>query len=304
MKTIFIVNPKAGSGKKFSEIFDKIKKFSEKSEGNVELYVTKKRNDAKSFVSEYCEKNGPARFIACGGDGTFNEVLNGSIACDGAEIGVVPIGTGNDFCRNFKTDESFLDLEKQVTGKCVKCDAIEYITNENSGYCANMFNIGFDCAVADTTNTVRKKTFLSGPFAYFVSIFINLVNKKPTHLSIEIDDKEKCEGGFLLTSIANGSYCGGGLKTNPLAKVGDGFININIVKNISLMRFLTLLPRYINGTYLGIQGIDEIVSSLKCEKVKITPREGVIRISIDGEIKDAGETEFKIVHNAFNFVVP
>lgn len=218
MKTIFIVNPKAGSGKKFSEIFDKIKKFSEKSEGNVELYVTKKRNDAKSFVSEYCEKNGPARFIACGGDGTFNEVLNGSIACDGAEIGVVPIGTGNDFCRNFKTDESFLDLEKQVTGKCVKCDAIEYITNENSGYCANMFNIGFDCAVADTTNTVRKKTFLSGPFAYFVSIFINLVNKKPTHLSIEIDDKEKYEGGFYLHQLQTEAIAEEVLKQTLLLK--------------------------------------------------------------------------------------
>ncbi len=308
MKTIFVVNPNAGQGKKFGKIIDEINGICEKSEENIGVYVTKAPNDAKMFVAEYCKNNGPARFIACGGDGTFSEVLNGALEFENAEIGIVPIGTGNDFCRNFSSDVRFFDLKKQISGKCVKCDAIRYTTNINnqlkSGYCANMFNIGFDCDVADITNSIKEQTAFWGPFAYLVSIFVNLFNKKPANLEIEIDGAVVHKGELLLTSIANGSYCGGGLKTNPIAQVNDGFININMVKNISLPRLLKLLPRYINGSYLKIKNIGEIVSSQKCKRVKITSSEKTMRFSIDGEITDTGMTEFEIIPGAFRFVVP
>lgn len=308
MKTVFIVNPKSGSGKKLNTIVDELEKLRRQIAEDVEVYFTKFSSDAKEYVSNYCREKGPARFIACGGDGTFNEVLNGVIDFEDAQIGVVPIGTGNDFCRNFLNGVNFFDLEKQVSAKSVKCDAIKYITNvngeEKTGYCANMFNVGFDCAVADMTNTLKEKTILSGTFSYLFSIFANLINKKSSHIDIDIDDKCRHRGELLLTSIANGSFCGGGLKTNPLACVTDGFININIVKNISRLRFLTLLPKYINGTYLKMPNIEKIVSSEKCRKVKINSLKGNIRISIDGEISDAGVTEFEIVPKAFNFVVP
>ncbi len=308
MKTIFVVNPNAGQGKKFGRIIDEINGICQKSESDVGVYVTKASNDAKLFVNEYCKTVGPARFIACGGDGTFSEVLNGALEFDDVEIGIVPIGTGNDFCRNFSSDACFFDLEKQISGECVKCDAIRYTTNMDnrikSGYCANMFNIGFDCDVADMTNNIKERTFLGGPLAYVVSIFVNLFNKRPANLEIEIDGSVVHKGELLLTSIANGSYCGGGLKTNPIAQVSDGFININMVKNISLPRLLKLLPKYINGSYLKIKNIGEIASSQKCKKVKITSSENKMKFSVDGEITETGITEFEVIPGAFRFVVP
>ncbi len=307
MKTIFIVNPNAGSGKRFNSILEKIENLAQ-ARDNVGFYITKKALDAKEFVSDYCKSNGTARFIACGGDGTLSEILNGAIGCENVEIGVVPIGSGNDFCRNFEDKESFLDLEKQISGNCIDCDAIKYSTEVDGeikkGYCANMFNIGFDCAVADTTNALKSKTFISGSMAYLVSIFINLIRKKASNIEIEIDGVSRGRGELLLTSIANGCYCGGGLKTNPIALINDGLININIVKNVSRLRFLTLLPKYINGTCLSVKNIENIISSIKCSKVKISPKDEKIRMSVDGEICDASAIEFEIEHNAFKFVLP
>ena len=92
--------------------------------------------------------------------------------------------------------------------------------------------------------------------------------------------------------------------SNPLASVTDGLININIVKNVSRMKFLRLLPYYMKGNYFNLKNIDKVILSLKCSKVKITPTDGKMRLCVDGEIMDAGETEFEICHNAFNFVVP
>ena len=304
MKTVFILNPCAGKKNNVGQLCDKIRKVSE----DIEIYITKAVGDVTDFVRNYCENNGPARFIACGGDGTFNEVLNGVIGVDNAEIGIIPMGTGNDFCRNFDEAAFFEDIVCQSSGEIVKCDAIKYTTETPrgivSGYCANMFNIGFDCNVADMTASIKTKPFISGSMAYLISIFTTLIKKKGANLKIEVDGKKLHNGKLLLTSIANGCYCGGGIKSNPLASICDGSININVIKNISRLKFLSLLPRYMNGSFLSIKNIDKIIKSIKCSKITLMPLDGNMRLCIDGEIIDAGKPLFEICPSTFNFVVP
>ncbi len=301
MKTVFVINPRAGTGKETEKLISDAAK-------SAEIYITKCEGDATWFVKEYCQKNGPARFIACGGDGTLSEVLNGLADCTEAQIGVLPKGTGNDFCRNFKMAGDFADIKSQLSGGTIKCDAIKYKTvlggKEVSGYCINMFNIGFDCNVADLTANMKKKPFISGPFAYLLSIFANLIKKKGANLKIEIDDEEFYSGRLLLASIANGSYCGGGILSNPLASIYDGLININVVYNVSRLKFLSLLPHYMKGTHINLAGIEKVIHNTKCKKVVLTPLDGEMKICIDGEIITAGRTEFEIVPSAVNFVVP
>lgn len=308
MKTVFVINPKAGQGKSTDKLILNIKETAAKLCAEVEIYNTKSVGDATDFVRDYCNKNGAARFIACGGDGTLGEVVNGVIDCGGAEVGVIPMGTGNDFRRNFDENSAFSDIAAQITGKTTKCDAIRYrsITDgkERTGYCVNMFNIGFDCNVADMTSTMKRKPFISGSLAYLLSVFVILIKKKGANLCIELDGKEKHRGPLLLTSIANGCFCGGGVRSNPLASIRDGLININIIYNISRLNFLTKLPFYMKGTHTKLRRIERIIYNTKCRKIVLTPLSGNMRICIDGEIADAGKTEFQIVPEAFNFVVP
>ena len=58
------------------------------------------------------------------------------------------------------------------------------------------------------------------------------------------------------------------------------------------------------GNFLNLKDIEKVILSQKCSKVEITPLDSKMRICVDGEIIDAGETVFEICHNAFNFVVP
>ncbi len=308
MKTVFIVNPKAGQGKNIESLISSIKECVSSNEFDAEIYVTKRVGDAKRFVKEYCTECGPARFIACGGDGTLSEVLNGAIECEGAQIGVLPIGTGNDFCRNFDKSTDFLDIKSQIISSAEKCDVIRYTTTVNGmekvGYCVNMVNIGFDCNVADMTAQMKKKPLVSGSLAYFVSILVAMVKKKGADLLIKLDGEEVYNGRLLLTSIANGSFCGGGIKSNPLAAVSDGVMNVNIIKNIKRIQFVPLLPRYMDGTVLDVKNIDRYLINKDCRKIDIITKNENFRICIDGEIIDAGNTTFEVVHNAFDFVVP
>ena len=303
-----MVNPMAGQGKNIDELIANIKNTASALKVDAQVYITKAVGDAERFVKAHCRKFGAARFIACGGDGTLGEVVNGAIDCSGSEVGVIPMGTGNDFCRNFHGDESFFNIAAQIMGDTTKCDAIHYKTfvgdTLREGYCVNMFNIGFDCNVADLTATMKKKPFISGSLAYVLSIFAMLIRKKGAKLRIELDGREEHSGPLLLTSIANGCFCGGGVKSNPLASVKDGLININIIYNISRLNFLTKLPFYMRGTHVKLPKIENVIFSTKCKKVVITPLDGYMRLCTDGEIDFAGKTEFEVVHNAFNFVVP
>ncbi len=308
MKTVFVINPKAGQGKGIEKLTESIKCVAQRLTADVEIYVTKAIGDAERYVREHCKNYGAARFIACGGDGTLGEVLNGAMEHPDNQIGVMPFGTGNDFCRNFGSAEDFLDVGEQITAGCTKCDAIRYTTTKEgiryTKYCANMFNIGFDCNVVDMTTRMKQKPFVSGPFAYFISIFAILIKKKGANLAIELDGKEKHSGPLLLTAISNGKFCGGGLMSNPLGVINDGFMDINIVYNISRLNFLTKLPFYMKGTHIKLKNIEKVIFWTKCKRITVTPLDGTMRLCTDGEIDDAGRTDFEIIPQAFEFVVP
>ena len=305
MKTIFILNPGAGKHKDISKTEQRIKEVCSKIGVSADTYITKCPDDGRKFVKDYCAQHGKARFIACGGDGTLAEVVNGACGCEGAEIGVMPMGTGNDFCRNFPKECNFSDIEAQLKGKTTKCDVIKYTGDTGAtGYGVNMFNIGFDCNVADMTAVMKTKPFVSGSLAYFLSIFAILVRKKGANLAIEMDGKLIHKGPLLLTSIANGSFCGGGVKSNPLACINDGMMDVNVVYNVSRTTFLSKLPYYMKGTHVGLKNIEKIISGHKCRKMTVTPLEGKMRLCADGEIYDAGKIEFEVMRDALNFVLP
>lgn len=308
MKTVFVVNPKAGKKRNVDEIVSNIQMVSEACQKDIEIYITKAVGDGERFVREYCKTNGAARFIACGGDGTLNEVANGAYGTWGAEVGVMPLGTGNDFCRNFSQQSLFNDVKAQLFGKAIPCDVIEYQTeyagNSIKRYCMNMFNIGFDCNVADMTAKMKQKPFISGSLAYFLSILTILIKKRGANLAIELDGVEKHRGPLLLNSIANGCFCGGGIKSNPTAKVCDGVMDVNIIYSISRLNFLFKLPFYMKGTHIKLKGIEKVIAAHTCRQMVVTPAEGTMRLCVDGEITDAGKTEFAVIPGGISFVVP
>lgn len=302
-KLYFILNPKAGQGNKIDTLISNIKENAPDSN----IYITKKTGDAEKFIKTECEANKKdecLRFISCGGDGTFNEVLNGIIPYSNAEIGIIPIGTGNDFCRNFPLTDDFFNVCAQANGEPLSCDAIKYTYNKKTRFCANMFNIGFDCNVADLASRLKRYPLISGSLSYFLAVLITLVTKKGSNLLVEADGKEIHNGPLLLTSVANGCFCGGGIKSNPLSSVHDGLIDLNIIYDVSRFEFIKKLPFYMKGTHLELSDIKKILMNKKVRKLSITPNLNTLKLCVDGEISDVGKIDFECVKDAFKFVLP
>lgn len=312
MRTIFVINPKAGKGKGIDKLVEKIRNASKKTGIKADVYMTKDVGDGEAFADligkETAASAEDVRLIACGGDGTLNEVLNGAIIYENLTVGVVPIGTGNDFCRNFPDEGDFMDIEAQLTGKVIKCDAIRYSGvmegKKQTRYCANMFNIGFDCNVVDLTAKLKKYPLISGSFAYLMGVAITYIKKKGAKLRVELDGKVIENGPLLLTAIANGGFCGGGVHSSPYASVTDGIMDVNVIFNVGRVDFMKKFPYYAKGTHMELSDIDHIIYAGTCRKAKVTPLDGTMRLCTDGEIVDAGAIDFEVVPEAFNLLLP
>lgn len=308
MRNIFIINPCAGQGKGLDKLKEDILKAAKKTDTNVELYYTNCVGDAEVYARKVAQEGEDVRFFACGGDGTLNEVVNGVYGLDNAQVGVVPIGTGNDYIRNYGTSKDFMNIKAQLNGEARKVDLIEYSGlmdgKEQTRYCANMINIGFDCNVVDKTAEMKNKPLVSGSMAYLLSVLAILVEKKGANLRVTVDGKEIHNGRNLLCAVANGSYCGGGVYSSPQANTDDGYMDMNVILNMSRLKFIKLFPSYKKGTHFQVQGIDKMLQALPCKEATIEPLDGQMRLCSDGEIVTTGPVTLTIKEKVWNFIVP
>lgn len=312
MMHYFVLNPASGNKKGKNDILREIRDAAEKVGVEYDVRFTKAPKDGRKIVRSICENaDGPVRIYGCGGDGTVNELVNGAYGFDNVEIGVIPQGTGNDYIRNYGDPEQFLDVEKQLLGKSQDSDLIHYKAEYNGeiteGFCANMFNIGFDCNVVDMTNTVKTWPLFNGSTAYLASVFIVLAKKKETNLRIEYADGTVRDGNILLCSVANGCFCGGGIKGVPKSILDDGLMDVSVVRGgITRTTFVKLFPKYQKGTHLEDPLLvrKKICDYRKEKTLTITSNDESLRLCVDGEISSQKRVEFTVLQDAFRFIVP
>ena len=300
MKYHFILNPSAGKGNQISVFEGKINEICKRNALDYDIHITQAQGEATEYVKSILSKDKELhRFYAFGGDGTFSEVVNGIYPHENAEIGLVPTGTGNDFCRNFTEKENFFDIEKQINGVSERIDILRY----NDKYCINMLNIGFDCNVVCNTLRVKKNRLIPNKLSYIAALVITLFEKLFSHQKITIDGETVVDRDILLTAIANGSFCGGGFHAIPYASLVDSTLDISIVEKISRLKFISLVGTYKKGTHLDTKAGKKCVSYIRANSLKMefnTPT----KICVDGEIEVANSLDISVIPKGISFIIP
>jgi YegS/Rv2252/BmrU family lipid kinase len=300
MKHYFILNPKAGKGTLAEELAERIHTTCESAGVEYEIYRTRAVGDATEFVRGVasCANNLPARFYACGGDGTFGEVVNGAALIEGAQVGVIPIGTGNDFVRNFDGGDRFFDISAQIGGDVASIDLIRC----NDMYAINMINVGFDCEVVKKTVKLKKSPLIPSKLAYVAGVVTTLVRKPGVSARIFCDGELVGEKKFLLTTFANGAFCGGGFNSNPAAMLCDGRVDALFIDDVSRRTFIGLVGSYKKGTHICPKN-EKILLNTKHSKIELE-FPSVQSASIDGELFDFERLSVECVPSAVSFIVP
>ena len=300
MKYYFIINPMAGAGDALDTLKAAIEALPEKDD--CIIYETTEPTDATRFVKETCEANPGAemRFIACGGDGTVNEVFSGAVGFDNVSVTVYPCGSGNDFVKVFGGEETFSDVAKLVSAPTIKMDLLKV----GDRYSANVTNFGFDTTVAITINKEREKTGHGNKNAYTKGVMTALLKSMKNDVKVWADGELLNEDGrALLCTVANGQYVGGSFKCAPRASINDGKIEVCLIRPISRIRFVKILGTYTDGKHLDDEGMQDIIEYRQAEEVRVEAPEG-FAYSLDGEIVYENNFTITILPDALNLAVP
>ncbi len=298
MKYIFVVNPKSGKSEVKEELFENLKKYEGKIE--YEICNLNSREETINYIKEYCNKNKEDTvFCACGGDGTLNTVVTGCMGFNNAVVTCFPCGSGNDFVKVYGGKEKFLDLDNLFNGEEIKIDVMKV----NNEYSVNVTNFGFEAAVCDVANKVRRKKIIGGKNSYTTGILVSIFKSMKTKCRLVADDEVLSEIKILLSTVANGKYVGGAYKCAPYSDNQDGLLEVCVIKPISIFKFASLIGRYKEGKHLDDPKLRKILKYKRAKKVVIDGNED-FKICLDGEIYTGPHFEIENLKQVLRFIRP
>ena len=298
MKHVFIINPNAGKYDSRQRIYDMADALREKHGLDVQCILTKKQGHATELARRLCDSGEELRFYACGGDGTVNEVANGVIGYDNAAMTAIPVGTGNDFLKNFGgAAPLFADAENLWDGPQFPMDAIDV----NGRIALTIACSGIDARVAADVHKYSESPLLDGKTSYIASLAVNFLFKGiASHWTVTLDD-EVIEDDFSLVSVCNGRYYGGGFMPVAEARMDDGVLNTLVVKKVSRVTFARFVGPYSKGEY---SKFPEYAHCSTPQVIRIHSEKPDIVTCLDGECMTNSDVTIRLSEKKLNFFGP
>ena len=305
VKWFVIVNPVAGSGRGLDH-FPQISKLLRDEHILCEPVFTEHKFHATE-LTVWAVKQGYRHIIAVGGDGTLHDVVNGLFIQQEADprevlLGVVAVGTGNDWMRMFGVPRRYQDAVRAIKEQYSFLQDVGVISYEESHYrqsryMANVAGAGFDAAVNRRFTHLQKKGRRGG-WLYAWSMVQTFFGYKSTGVKVWIDDRLVYNN--LLFSVAIGicKYNGGGMQQLPDAVADDGMFDVSLIRPIHFWHVLFRFRYLFNG---GIYRIRHVLQE-RGSRVRIESSPEV-SVEVDGELLGESPLEFSILHRAIRIVV-
>lgn len=298
MRHIFIINPTAGKKNCTAELMQMAKKLETKHGVDVECILTKSSGHATETARTIAQTGENVRFYVCGGDGTINEVANGIAGIPTAAMTCIPVGTGNDFLKNFgDMAPLFYDAENLWGGPQFSLDAI----NCNGRLALTIACSGFDAQVAEDVHTYGKSPMLGGSGSYIASLAVNFLVRGLSHKWTVTIDGQKFDGNYALAAVCNGRHYGGGFMPIPQAKMDDGVLDVLLMDKISRPLFLRYVANYKKGEH---EKFPQYARVTRAKEVVIESGDDDIVTCLDGEILKSRRAVIRLSEKKVNFFGP
>ena len=272
-KVLFVYNPRSGDKTIVNNLDYIIDRF-QKKDFEIYLYrIDKTKRFERLFTNLKVQENEYSKIIVAGGDGTVNQVVNNMIKNDiTIPLGILPIGTCNDFANQFKF---YSDIKKQVEVLLQDKYKMVDVGKINDKSFINVASFGSLVSTGQKVND-NVKTVL-GPWAYYFKALEELVDMKPLNVTIKTDKEEFKEEIFFML-IMNGKSAGGFSKIAHNASVADGILDVIILKKCSFTEY----PKVWLDILSGNDHNNKNIIYTKAKQVQIECKQNVI-VDIDGE---------------------
>lgn len=296
MKVLAILNRNAGSFEKAQALIE-----SYKSRAEIDFQICESIADLPSCV-RHAAGSGYDTLAACGGDGTIHTLVN-AVGDDLSrfKIGIIPLGTGNDFGRslglpNDPAEALNLLLDGERT-EIKKVDLIRVSAGEQRVLCVNVASGGFAGEIEKTIDKDLKQRW--GALAYARAALGAATNIVPYEIELALDDQPPRKMSALNLVVANGKAAGGGFEVAPDADPADRRLDIVVVHPTSAAQMAAIATQLLVGDYT----VNEAVTELRAKKAKILSCEPPMDFSVDGNLIGRTPIEFAILPGALKVVI-
>ena len=231
---------------------------------------------------------GVDRIIVAGGDGSIHEAVNGVLrSASSTALGVIPLGTGNDFAKACSIPLHWEDATRLLADRIGGDTPWRYIDagRMNDRYFANGAGIGFDAKINHIARGIRLPI---GDLVYLIAVVQGVWDGVITPNVRMRYDTVDYDGAVTLVEVCNGASVGGMFQIAPVAKNDDGFLDLVFVRPVSRLRIFALLPRLMKGSHIS-------APEVTCARVTSISliAEGPVPSHLDGEIQPL-QTQFHI----------
>ncbi|MGE5425196.1 MAG: diacylglycerol/lipid kinase family protein [Syntrophothermus sp.] len=284
-KWLVIVNPNAGVQKGLRD-WPRILEILRREGLNFFHVITLHRDHANHLTVKYIAE-GYRNIIVAGGDGTMNEVVNGiftQITCSPHEItlGMIPVGTGNDWCRTFSIPfnyEEAIQILKRKTTVLQDTGKISFFRKEEhkTRYFMNIAGMGYDALVAKKTNLLKERG-RGGPFTYFYFVFSSLFQFKFPEAIVEVDDEQVFKGEIFSMNVGICKYNGGGMMQVPFAVPDDGLFDVTVIRKAPKWMVVLYARKLYDGSLVNL----DFVKTFRGKSIRVRSTAKIF-LEADGE---------------------
>ena len=317
-KILFIVNVFAAS-KKAGAMWERAVSLLNTTRIAYHKRLTGRNGNAMELAYDACVC-GYRKIVAVGGDGTVHDVLNGimqfvaectvsghPLSLDEFTIGVLPVGSGNDWIKSHGIPSDFSKaIEVIAAGRTVKQDVVRVSVIDAAGnslsdsYMANVGGVGLDARVCERVNR-NKERGRRGKKLYVSALLYHLFHRKPVSVKLVCDDRTVYEGPYLSIAFGIGKYSGGGMRQTPSAVPDDGFLDVTLIPELPVMKIAKEAPKLFTGTFDTVP--ERAVA--KCRSVTVIPEKSAKEpVEVDGEVIGTAPVRLEVIDKQINVFAP
>ncbi|MFC4600332.1 diacylglycerol kinase [Cohnella hongkongensis] len=288
-----IYNPTSGreeAKRKLGPILQRLER------GGVETscHATEGKGDATQAAKEAAER-GFDMVISAGGDGTLNEVVNGLSACETRPaLGILPLGTTNDFARAHGIPRKWEKACDLITRRYTK--PVD-VGQANDRYFINIAGGG---SLTELTYEVPSKLkTMVGQLAYYMKGLEKITRLHPTRMHIRAEGYGEFDEEFMLFLIANSNSVAGFDRLAPNASTNDGVFDVLALRKCSLAEFIRLATIVLRGEEITD---DPHVIHFQTNRVEVNSDDRV-QLNVDGEFGGTLPCTFNLLPAHLNIIM-
>lgn len=261
--------------------------------GTVEVVETGTREQLDAALARHGERN--RCLVVAGGDGSLHAVVNalhrrGELG--GTVLGLLPLGTGNDFARGLELPCDPIEAARVVVHGTPR--ALDVLVDGDDSVVINSVHAGAGAEAARAAEGWKERWGRAG---YAVGAVRSVLSPGEVRLRVEVDGEVVCTPGtpILQVAIGNGRYVGGGAPLTPEAEPDDGRADVLIAGTVGLRKRLV----YAAGLLVGRHHLHPDVTTLPGQRVRVEGRD--FWCSEDGEITGPHQRrEWRLIPSAYS----